>query len=172
MSLQIKTCRRCLTPKPVSEFYPQSMGRGGWRSYCKACNRVASSEWASKNIDRARTANTAKMKRWRLAHPERWREICRKAAIKFRALHPDSFKRHRIENDRRQKARHPERLAAKQAVLIATRCGKLVRMPCEVCGEAKTHGHHDDYSKPLTVRWLCPSHHREHHASINRNRSL
>lgn len=24
--------------------------------------------------------------------------------------------------------------------------------------------HHDEYSKPLEVRWLCRLHHREHHA--------
>lgn len=37
--------------------------------------------------------------------------------------------------------------------------GDLVRHPCEVCRRAYTHAHHDDYAKPLTVRWLCPSHH-------------
>jgi len=41
--------------------------------------------------------------------------------------------------------------------------GMLVRKPCEVCGAKKTEGHHDDYDKPLKVRWLCHAHHREQH---------
>jgi hypothetical protein len=40
--------------------------------------------------------------------------------------------------------------------------GKLTRQPCEVCG-AVAQMHHDDYSKPLEVRWLCRGHHLEHH---------
>ena len=42
--------------------------------------------------------------------------------------------------------------------------GVLIKKPCEKCGDPKAQGHHDDYSKPLDVRWLCAFHHREHHA--------
>lgn len=52
---------------------------------------------------------------------------------------------------------------ARLAVARAIEAGELVREPCEVCGDPKTHGHHDDYDKPLEVRWLCPAHHGEHH---------
>lgn len=41
--------------------------------------------------------------------------------------------------------------------------GVLVRFPCEVCGVTKVDAHHDDYGKPLDVRWLCRKHHNEHH---------
>lgn len=45
----------------------------------------------------------------------------------------------------------------------AIRSEKLKRGPCEVCGAAKTDAHHDDYTKPFSVRWLCRAHHRQHH---------
>ena len=42
--------------------------------------------------------------------------------------------------------------------------GVLIRQPCEVCNtEIDVQAHHDDYYKPLEVRWLCRKHHREHH---------
>lgn len=59
--------------------------------------------------------------------------------------------------------KYPERAAARNAVQTAIRNGSLVRGPCEVCGEPNGHGHHDDYSRPLDVRWLCHTHHMEHH---------
>ena len=53
----------------------------------------------------------------------------------------------------------------------AIKRGILVPEPCEVCGAAGTMGdgrrraqaHHDDYTKPLDVRWLCQEHHHAWH---------
>lgn len=59
--------------------------------------------------------------------------------------------------------RNPEKYKAHTTVNNAIRSGKLQRQGCEVCGE-KAHAHHDDYDRPLDVRWLCHAHHREHHA--------
>ncbi len=43
--------------------------------------------------------------------------------------------------------------------------GKLKREPCEVEGcEAPAQMHHDDYSQPLKVRWICVAHHLALHA--------
>lgn len=70
----------------------------------------------------------------------------------------------------RSKARNPRQEAARQAVRDAIRSGALVRQPCEKCGAQPAHGHHDDYSKPLDVRWLCREHHDEHH-SADRHRT-
>lgn len=67
------------------------------------------------------------------------------------------------EKNGRYIAKHPEKHAAHLALTAAIRRGELVRGPCEVCGDPMTDGHHDDYSKPLDVRWLCRTHHIEHH---------
>jgi hypothetical protein len=59
--------------------------------------------------------------------------------------------------------RNPEKRAAQIAVGNALRDGKLVRGPCERAGDGgcgrRIEAHHDDYSKPLVVRWLCSRHH-------------
>jgi len=59
----------------------------------------------------------------------------------------------------------PCKVSAHSAVRRAVAAGILTRQPCEVCGLAKADAHHDDYNKPLAVRWLCRSHHAEWHAS-------
>lgn len=71
----------------------------------------------------------------------------------------------RRATDRRTKKRmyaNPEKyqeFLARQAVYLA----KLPKKPCEVCGQIKAQAHHDDYNKPLDVRWLCHQHHVEWH---------
>src|SRR5262245_42990344 len=46
----------------------------------------------------------------------------------------------------------------------AIKRGDIVRKPCEVCGSTqRVDGHHDDYQKPLEVRWLCPMCHAAEH---------
>lgn len=41
--------------------------------------------------------------------------------------------------------------------------GLMDRYPCHICGNEKAEAHHDDYNKPYCVRWLCRTHHLEHH---------
>jgi hypothetical protein len=61
-----------------------------------------------------------------------------------------------------------EKARARYLVQKAVKAGTLARRPCEVCGTTeKLHAHHDDYSNPLEVRWLCGSHHaKEHYKAI------
>lgn len=54
---------------------------------------------------------------------------------------------------------------ARQKVYLAIKEGKIVRQPCEKCGE-KSEAHHPDYSKPLEVKWLCIIHHTEEHRCL------
>lgn len=71
-----------------------------------------------------------------------------------------------IRNTERWNKNHPEKATAHALVKEAVRIGQLVRQPCEKCGNPKTHGHHNDYSKPLEVRWLCHSHHMQFHYEL------
>lgn len=48
-------------------------------------------------------------------------------------------------------------------VMYAVQQGQLIKEPCEVCGDVNSEAHHDDYDKPLEVRWLCRKHHNELH---------
>jgi hypothetical protein len=52
---------------------------------------------------------------------------------------------------------------ARSTLNHAVRDGKISREPCAVCGSEKSEAHHDDYTRPLDVRWLCFKHHRAYH---------
>jgi len=65
-----------------------------------------------------------------------------------------------------------QRLKARKAARRAVRQGTLFRQPCEVCGAERVEAHHDDYSKPREVRWLCRAHHAEHHRRERENARL
>lgn len=74
-----------------------------------------------------------------------------------------------LRKKRQQEERWPEKLAARRMVTNAIKVGTLKRCPCSVCGQVEmVHAHHDDYSKPLDVIWLCSKHHGERHRLINR----
>ncbi len=62
---------------------------------------------------------------------------------------------------------NPEKRTAHKRVERAVRSGRLERRPCERCGsEVNVHAHHDDYSRPLEVMWLCQLHHKERHREL------
>lgn len=42
--------------------------------------------------------------------------------------------------------------------------GKIERGACEKCGKPNGQAHHEDYSKPLDVIWLCSACHGKAHA--------
>lgn len=58
-----------------------------------------------------------------------------------------------------------ERVRVGAIVQQAIRSGKIERQPCLICGE-KAHAHHDNYSKPLDIKWLCSKHHAEEHRNL------
>jgi len=74
-------------------------------------------------------------------------------------------KEQEAKKNRRYSEKHSHKKIATSKVGHAIRDGKLTKKPCEVCGKEKAQAHHDDYSKPLDVRWLCVKHHNEHHVA-------
>lgn len=46
---------------------------------------------------------------------------------------------------------------------VYKRRGLLVRASCADCGSADSQMHHEDYSQPLVVTWLCRACHLRRH---------
>lgn len=57
---------------------------------------------------------------------------------------------------------HKQRHAARRAVRTAIESGRLVPLPCFICGRS-AEAHHVAYDLPLDVAWLCRPHHRQVH---------
>jgi hypothetical protein len=135
MQTSTKHCPKCNTTKPVDGFARNRSTKDGRSCWCKACMKAAIQKWNAANPEKMKAAGT----RWR------GRNRAERAAATRKYL-----------------AANPHIRSAHNAVLQAVRRGKLVKQPCEVCG-LRADAHHDDYAKPLDVRWLCPSHHQLHH---------
>ena len=90
-------------------------------------------------------------KDYRKRFPEKWREYRKK----WRKKNGHDYLRYKID--------YPEKYRAHKIVAHAIKIGFLKRQSCETCGKPNAHGHHDDYSKPLKVKWLCPVHHAKLH---------
>lgn len=149
-----KTCRKCSITQPIAEFYPHPQMRDGHLNMCKTCSKLATKRHYREHPEHYRAYERG---RANLAHRVDAREAYRKSLDGTAVL------------SRGKKAyvtRNPQKRAAHVAVGNALRNGRLVRQPCEKCGAEKVHAHHDDYTKPLDVRWLCNTHHIEHHKQL------
>jgi len=62
-------------------------------------------------------------------------------------------------------AAHPDRRAAHIILGNAVRDGRVSKpSECAICGSGgRIHGHHEDYSLPLVVKWLCAQCHVNTH---------
>lgn len=59
------------------------------------------------------------------------------------------------QNTRAKLKADPQKGRARAAINRAVKKGQIARQPCEECGSSPAQAHHEDYSKPLDVRWLC-----------------
>ena len=139
-----KICSQCKQRKSTSELFRDVRNTLSdcLHSECKECTKAAKRLWALKNK----------------------RHIVLYGLKKYYANPEEIRKKNR---ERRRGKRYPagvDKHAKQHAVFEkALRQGKLKRLPCEVCGNPNSQGHHPDYRRPLFVQWLCHLHHQEKH---------
>jgi hypothetical protein len=152
-----KTCFKCGKERPFTAFYKHPRMADGRLNKCKDCTKADMREHRFANIDRIREYDR---QRGLLPH--------RKEANKRRAKKYVEKKRQWVSE---YQASHPEVRKAHIIVGNAIRDGKLKPEPCTRCGFAiGVQAHHEDYSKPLDVMWLCTKCHGARHREINEER--
>jgi len=112
------------------------------------------SEYYVSNLSSCKSCVRASVKANRGANKEYYREYDRKRGSRQTKEYLCEWRK-----------KYPQKYKAQTMVGNAIRGKKLFKQPCETCGESdRVHAHHDDYSKPLNVRWLCAAHHKQWHA--------
>ena len=139
-------CKKCLIDKAESEFYKSD-------KTCKPCRREMV------RINREKNAEY-----YRQYDKDRFRNDPRVSERHKRYQKTESGRASVIKSKKKWQEKNPVKRAVHVITGSAIRSGALQKMPCEVCGsKSRVHAHHDDYSKPLEVRWLCSKHHTEWH---------
>jgi len=131
-----KVCFKCEKRKPVEMFYRHPRMKDGRVGKCKECNKSDVRQNRSDRIDY------------------------------YRAYDRNRGSRQSAKDIKRYRQNNPIKYGASCMVNNAVRDGKLKKPKrCQECRQVtRLHGHHDDYSKPLEVRWLCPACHHGWHA--------
>lgn len=154
-----KQCIACKKELPLESFYAHPQMKDGTLNKCKECVKTAVILNRAKKLDYYRQydrdrANLPQRVEGRLkyAQTQAGKESSRSAKAKW--VRDNALKR-----------------AAHVLLSNSIRDGKVVKpSKCECGKEGKIHGHHDDYTQPLAVRWLCAKCHAEVHKQIRRNK--
>lgn len=148
--MAMSKCNFCGEVLPSSAFYVSNQTK------CKDCiksavraNREANLEYYQE-FDRQR-GRTPGRKKKNLEHYHK-------------KINDPEWKAARWADRKRWAERNKEARAAHIVVGNAIRDDRLKKEPCVICGKFPVHAHHEDYSEPLVVVWLC----REHHGMIHR----
>ena len=153
----MKICFKCAEIKPPDDFYKHPQMADGHLNKCKECTKLDS-----------KTTHNRKRKDpcWVVSELKRHREKSAKYRAAGLASKPTKETREKWYFFNAHKKR------AHTIVRRAIQSGKMHRQPCIVCGNAEVEAHHEDYSKPLDVMWLCRKHHGEHHHNKNIQRII
>lgn len=145
-------CNKCRFVKPVSHFYKNDT-ISGYDSTCKECRKQRVRENRREKIEQYTAYEKS---RAQLPHRKEARREYQRT---------DRGQEAHVRANKAYRKRSPTKAKAHTVASNALRDGKLIRAEaCEKCGSSeKIEGHHDDYSKPLDVKWLCEQCHKEWH---------
>lgn len=137
-----KQCGKCKRVLPTTAFWAATGRKAGLQSSCKECLRRY---YFANRVERS-----AYLKKYEARKDPQAEKFRKRAATR------------RLRATKAGRMRH----SAREAVRNAVRTGRLVRQPCEVCGDPKAQAHHHlgyEREHRLHVRWLCHAHHVEAH---------
>jgi hypothetical protein len=139
----MKTCFKCGLEKSLSKFYRHSAMADGHLGKCIKCTKADVA---------ARVQRKKQDPKWMSAERERCRakqEAYRKSGKAAPTTNATRWKWEQINQHKRR---------AESIATNAQKRGELIKPErCQECDRkiARLEKHHDDYSKPLQVRWLC-----------------
>lgn len=159
----MSACIICEKSKPIEEMGVRK------KNTCKRCMNLARHKRSNAKPERKEYNKAHTKKRleegyfrdWYKRNPEN-SKIRTKRSVEFRKNNPDKIKRYLKE----QKDKNPEKFKAGHILRNAVFRKKIVKPnTCEKCMMQKDRieAHHEDYSKPLEVVWLCVSCHKKMH---------
>lgn len=147
----MRTCAHCKEIKSQDCFYFKNKEKTLLASHCKKCNTIKCKKYRLKNKEAVRVYER-----------NRKDNSVRRELLERQNNNPEFIARRRVRQ-LEYYSRNKEKSATHRKVAMALKSGKLKQLSCEVCGDIKSEAHHCDYSKPLSVNWLCRKHHAEWH---------
>ena len=156
----MKICKECKIEKPLSDYYALKTNKDGRAGKCKICTARRVRQNRKENIEYYRDYD-----RNRGDDPKR---------VEARKIYAGKVKNDPVLKDRFLKSRKEwqERNLIKRAAHVIwgnyLRKNHVTALPCETC--FNTHdlnAHHEDYTKPLDITWLCRKCHGLRHREIN-----
>ena len=107
-----------------------------------------------------------KAKEYRERYKQKYPERVLESKRRYRRTHGSQIDEYLLERKRRD----PRKRSVIDRIYYLTSTNQMTRKTnCEACGsQKKLLAHHDDYSKPDQVRWLCHKcHHAIHKEAVN-----
>lgn len=159
--MDTKLCSHCKLDKTLDNFFPIKGRPGHYSSWCRECLKWNSQRYASSERGKQVMADYRKSEARRQVLLK-YNVSDKRQAVQQRYYltgKPKEYQERKKQTDPQHKLKKASEAKARAARIK----GIIVALPCEFSGTGDCHGriemHHDDYSKPLDIRWVCARHH-------------